>query len=303
MKTTLVIMAAGIGSRFGSGIKQLEPLGPSGELMIDYSIYDALQAGFEKVVFVIRPELEPYFKEMIGDRLAKKTEVAYVYQELTNLPEGFTPGERTKPWGTGQAILACKNTVKEPFAVINADDYYGASAFQSVHDFLVNPVADENNKHHWCMAGYLLENTLSDNGGVTRGICNTENGLLTGITETRNVEQVDGKAVVHGETGDTFFPKDTVCSMNMWGLTPAVMTELEEGFKDFLNALPEGDVKSEYLLPTVIGDLVSDGVANVRVLPSHDKWFGVTFAEDKPVVKESLRKLKEAGVYPEKLNR
>ena len=300
-KTTLVIMAAGIGSRFGQGIKQIEPVGPSGEIIIDYSIHDAIEAGFNKVVFVIRKDIEKDFKEVIGNRISNKIEVAYAYQELDDLPQGFTKGERKKPWGTGQAILAVKDIVKEPFAVINADDYYGKEGFKLIHEFLVSEQSDTTDKYHFCMAGFKLKNTLSDNGGVTRGVCQSCDGYLTSIVETGGIEKVDGKAAVKSGDNVKFYDDDTLVSMNMWGISSDFLEVLEDGFKDFLSGLSGDDVKSEYLLPTIIGDLVTEGKADVKVLPTNDKWFGVTYQEDKYSVKESFKKLVENGVYPQNI--
>ena len=231
-KTALVVMAAGIGSRFGGGIKQLEPVGPSGEIIMDYSIHDALEAGFNKVVFIIRKDLEKDFKEIIGNRIEKLVEVEYAFQELDNLPGGFqNPEGRTKPWGTGQAVLSCKGLLKEPFAVINADDYYGKEAFVKVHDYLVEEHPD-NGMLDFCMAGFILGNTLSDNGAVTRGICKVEHGYLTDVVETSGIEKLqNGGAAVPGEDGK-LVPVDaeSYVSMNMWGLTPELLDEIEKGF-------------------------------------------------------------------------
>ena len=301
-KTTLVVMAAGIGSRFGGGIKQLEPVGPSGEIIIDYSIHDAVEAGFDKVVIIIRKDLEKDFREVIGDRMEKRVEVAYAFQEMDDLPEGYTkPEGRVKPWGTGQAILCCKELVREPFAVINADDYYGKEAFVKVHDYLVQGHKSEG-RMEFCMAGFLLGNTLSDNGGVTRGICSVdEEGHLTGVTETKNIIRTEDGAAIQLEDG-TRNPVDERCpvSMNMWGLTPEIFPVLEKGFADFLKEL--GDpAKGEYLIPTIIDELIQEGKANVTVLESGDKWFGVTYKEDKPAVIRSFAELIAAGVYKEKL--
>ncbi len=301
-KTTLVVMAAGIGSRFGGGIKQLEPVGPSGEIIIDYSIHDAVEAGFDKVVFIIRKDLEKDFREVIGDRMEKRVEVAYAFQEMDDLPEGYTkPEGRVKPWGTGQAILCCKELVREPFAVINADDYYGKEAFVKVHDYLVQGHKSEG-RMEFCMAGFLLGNTLSDNGGVTRGICSVdEEGHLTGVTETKNIIRTEDGAAIQLEDG-TRNPVDERCpvSMNMWGLTPEIFPVLEKGFADFLKELGE-PAKGEYLIPTIIDELIQEGKANVTVLESGDKWFGVTYKEDKPAVIRSFAELIAAGVYKEKL--
>lgn len=300
MKTTLVIMAAGIGSRFGTGIKQMESVGPSGELIIDYSCHDAIAAGFDKIVFVIRKDLDADFREVIGNRIAEKTEVAYAYQELDDLPEGFTlPEDRTKPWGTGQAILACRGLVNEPFAIINADDYYGKEAFVLLHDFLVSGKASvENGIFHLAMAGFQLKNTLSDNGTVTRGVCKEKDGLLTEIVETHNIEKLDGKAAVRDGDDIRFYDDETPVSMNMWGMPAEFIGLLEHGFKTFLSQVPEGDLKAEYLIPVVIGDLVDGGAADVEVLPTSDKWFGMTYHEDIPVVKAAFKELVENGEYP-----
>ncbi len=302
-ETALVIMAAGMGSRFGGGIKQLEPMGPNGEIIMDYSIYDAIEAGFNKVVFVTRRDLLEAFKEVIGNRIEQVIPVEYVFQELEDLPEGFElPVGRTKPWGTGQAILACKDAVKEPFVVINADDYYGKDAFKLLHDYLVAEKEDTD-KLEFCMAGFILGNTLSDNGAVTRGICvMNEEQQLVGVNETHGIVKTAEGAAYEGEDGE-LIPVDTKShvSMNMWGFTPEFLNELEDGFIEFLSNLSEGDIKSEYLLPTIVDTMIKSGKANVAVLETGDKWFGVTYKEDKPVVVESIRELIAEGRYPEKL--
>ena len=301
-KTTLVVMAAGIGSRFGGGIKQLEPVGPSGEIIMDYSVYDAMQAGFDKVVFIIRKDLEKDFREIIGNRMEKIVETAYAFQELDDLPAGFQrPEGRTKPWGTGQAILCCKDLVQEPFAVINADDYYGKEAFVKVHDYLAgeHPACG---KMDFCMAGFQLGNTLSENGGVTRGIWSVnEDGHLTKVTETKNIVKTPEGAAVKGEDGRlTSVAADCPVSMNMWGFTPEIFEVLENGFAEFLKNLSD-PMKGEYLIPTIVDGLIQEQKANVTVLESRDKWFGVTYKEDKPAVVRSFRELIDAGVYREKL--
>lgn len=303
-KTTLVIMAAGIGSRFGKGIKQLTSFGTSGEIIMDYSIYDALEAGFDRIVFVIRKSLEEDFRSVIGDRIEKHAQVAYAFQEMDDLPDGFTvPEGRVKPWGTGQAILACRNIVKEPFAVINADDYYGKEAFKSIHEYLINMDEGGDGPLPMCMAGFVLKNTLSENGGVTRGICSMDNaGYLTGIRETKNIIKTGDGAGVKADDGSVSpLDTETLVSMNMWGLPAGFIDMLEEGFRDFLSALPGDGTKGEYLLPTIIDDFIQTGRAKVAVLPSHDKWFGVTYQEDIPVVVEEFKKLVERKAYPEKL--
>ena len=299
MKTSLLIMAAGIGSRFGGGIKQLEPVGMHDEIIMDYSIHDALEAGFNKVVFIIRKDIEEEFRSVIGNRIEKITEVAYAFQALEDLPEGFSaPAERTKPWGTGQAVLAAKKVLDEPFAVINADDYYGKAAYRIVHDYLVQE-QPQDDLLHICMAGFRLGNTLSDNGSVTRGICHVEDGALTGVTETHDIFKTAAGAETRSEDG-TVTPLDTrsLVSMNMWGLTPAFMDTLENGFVEFLSDLAPEDIKKEYLLPEMIDRLIKAGTAKVDVLETKDTWFGVTYQEDKESVMAAFRNLVSEGVYP-----
>ena len=302
-KTALVIMAAGLGSRFGEGLKQLAQVGPSGEIIMDYSIHDALEAGFNKIVFIIRKDIEAAFKEVIGNRIEKIAEVAYVYQELDKLPEGFTkPAERTKPFGTGHAVLCCKGTVEEPFVVINADDYYGKEAFVKVHDFLVQDHSDKE-KLQFCMAGFILKNTLSDNGAVTRGLCKVdEEGHLRKVVETGGLVKTAGGAGIEKEDGTVEATDENVyASMNMWGFAPEMLDILEENFVEFLQSIPEGDIKKEYLLPSIVDMQIQNGRAEVSVLETNDKWFGVTYKEDKPLVMASFKALVDAGVYKEKL--
>lgn len=303
---TLVVMAAGIGSRFGGGIKQLEPMGPSGEIIMDYSIYDAKEAGFNKVVFIIRKDLEKDFKEIIGNRIEKVIDVDYAFQEMDNLPEGFAvPEGRKKPWGTGQAILSCKGIVKEPFVVINADDYYGKTGFQKVYDHLTQAKGKEENGgvYDMCMAGFILGNTLSDNGTVTRGICQAdEDGCLSTVVETGGLKMNEEGQIEHEDNGSDMEITDrSLCSMNMWGFTPDFIDELETGFQAFLAAVPEGDVKKEYLLPAVVDELIQKKAAKVKILPTEDKWFGVTYKEDKESVVAAFKDLIERGVYKEDL--
>ena len=301
MKTALVIMAAGIGSRFGKGIKQLEPLGPSGELIMDYSIHDALEAGFNKIVFIIRKEMEDYFREVIGDRVSRLAPVEYAFQELDNLPVGFQKGERTKPWGTGQAVLACKGIVNEPFVVINADDYYGKEAFKKIYDFL-HTERKKTTPFDFCMAGFKLKNTLSDNGGVPRGLCETDEcGLLSKVNETKNIEKVDGKPAINEDGTYRFISGETLCSMNMWGITPDFFPYLEKGFVEFLSSLSADDIKTEYLLPIIVDNMLKKNEVTVTVLDTDDKWFGVTYQEDKDAVKAALADLVKQGVYPENI--
>ena len=274
-QTTLVIMAAGMGSRFGGGIKQLEPMGPNGEIIMDYSIYDAIEAGFNKVVFVTRKDLLETFKEVIGNRIEKVIPVEYAFQEIEDVPEGFeVPAGRTKPWGTGQAILACKGIVTDPFLVINADDYYGKTAFKLIHDYLVSDHKSDK-KYDFCMAGFILGNTLSDNGAVTRGICVVdENEHLIGVNETSGiVKTADGAACDDANGNQVACDPKSHVSMNMWGFTPDFLDELESGFKEFLSNIKEGDIKAEYLLPTIVDQLIKSNQANVSVLETKDKWF------------------------------
>ncbi|MBP5250333.1 MAG: nucleotidyltransferase [Lachnospiraceae bacterium] len=302
-KTALVIMAAGMGSRYGTGIKQLEHVGTSGEIIMEYSIYDAIRAGFDKVVFITRRELYDEFKKIIPQEIYDKVEVEYVFQELTKLPEGFTcPADRAKPWGTGHAILSCLGTIKEPFAVINADDYYGREGFEKLHDFLANVDVNKKNPSDYAMVGFVLRNTLSENGKVTRGACAvSDKGTLTSVRETYEIYDDNGIGrALDGNNNEITLSLDTPVSMNMWGFTPSFLDTLEERFKDFLSKMAN-PLKAEFLLPEVVGDMVDEGVAEVHVLHSKDKWFGVTYHEDKDYVVKSFRELCDKGVYPEKL--
>lgn len=296
MNTTLLIMAAGIGSRFGTGIKQLEPVDASNHIIMDYSIHDAIEAGFNHVVFIIRKDIEKEFKEVIGDRIAKICEkhnvtVDYAFQDINDIP-GRLPEGRTKPWGTGQAVLAAKSVIDTPFIVINADDYYGKEGFKAVHDYLIDGGKS-------CMAGFVLKNTLSDNGGVTRGICkmDAENNL-TEVVETKNIVKTANGAEADGVVIDT----DSLVSMNMWGLTPDFLAVLEEGFKKFFEKeVPINPLKAEYLIPTFIGELLDEGKISVKVLRSNDTWYGMTYHEDVASVKESFQKMLDSGVYKAEL--
>ena len=305
--TTLLIMAAGIGSRFGGGIKQLAAVDSSNHIIMDYSIHDAIQAGFNKIVFVIRKDIEADFREVIGDRIEALCSrhgviVAYAFQSLEDIPAGFAfPEGRRKPWGTGQAVLVAKNLIREPFAVINADDYYGKEAFVKLHDYLVTKARESS----FCMAGFILKNTLSDNGGVTRGICRVdEDGYLTDVLETSNIvktlDPVTGQ--IGAAVGGTPVDAESYVSMNMWGLTPEFMDMLETGFVEFFETAAKANpLKAEYLLPIHIGQLLREDRVSVKVLETKDKWFGVTYQEDKPLVVESFRKLIAEGVYSEDL--
>ena len=301
--TTLVVMAAGLGSRFGGGIKQLEPVGPNGEIIMDYSIHDALEAGFNKVVFIIRKDLEQDFKRIIGNRIEQVVEVAYAYQELQDLPEGYqVPEGRKKPWGTGHAVLSVRGIVKEPFVVINADDYYGKEAFRNIHQYMAETMDTESGVYDMCMAGLILSNTLSENGAVTRGICRLgEDGLLKQVTETYDIEQKEHGIAAKDEKGNPVsVHADQYVSMNMWGAPPAFLEELKKGFPAFLDS-QAGNLKAEYLLPGVIDELIQAGKARVQVLKTNDRWFGVTYQEDKALVVAAIRSLVEQGVYKDNL--
>lgn len=293
MNTTLIIMAAGIGSRFGGGIKQLEPVGPKGELIMDYSIQDALKAGFDNIIFIIRKDLEKDFREIIGERIERICPVSYAFQEIEDVPDGFfKASSRKKPWGTGQALLACKDLVKNPFVVINADDYYGNTAFEKVHEFLIKS-QHKKSSLQLCLAGFILKNTLSDHGGVTRGICSTDGEYyLNEIKETRNIVKTSSGAAVLTEDGNLLpVDENAYVSMNMWGLVPEFLIELEKGFVDFLKNLDPEDHESEYILPMIIDQLIKNGRAEVKLLETTDKWFGVTYKEDKKTVTDAIREL------------
>ena len=295
---TLVILAAGLGSRYGAGIKQLQQIGKHGEIIIDYAIHDALEAGFNKVVFIIRKDIEDIFRESIGNRIEKICPVEYVFQDKHDLPDGFTcPKDRIKPWGTGQAVLACRDVLDGPFAVINADDYYGKEAFRKVYAFLKE---HESTQYEYCMAGFVLSNTLSENGTVTRGVCEMdEHANLLTVHETKGVA-MDEAGIVRSKDGDAI-PGDSLVSMNMWGLTADFVEILKTEFVDFLSKVEPGDLKAEFLLPTIIDKLLKKEIASVKVLSTHDKWMGVTYAEDKAAMIASIEKMIEDGIYNEKL--
>ncbi len=302
--TTLVVMAAGIGSRFGQGIKQLTSFGPSGEIIMDYSINDAIAAGFNRVVFVIRRSMLEDFRNVIGERIEKLIPVSYAFQEIEDLPDGFVvPEGRTKPWGTGQAILACKGIVREAFAVINADDYYGKDAFRKVHDYLVSVDWEEQRKYQFCMAGFVLKNTLSENGGVTRGLCRlNEDHVLAEICETRNIVKTKtGVATQHPDGTMEELDPETLVSMNFWGFTPDFIDELAVGFERFLGNLSGRETTAEYLLPTIVDGLLKEDRVDLTILQSNDRWFGVTYQEDVPYVRQAIADLVDRGIYPERL--
>ena len=307
-KTTLLIMAAGIGSRFGGGVKQLEPVGLHDEIIMDYSVHDAIEAGFNKIIFIIRRDIEADFRERIGNRIARicerlGVETEYAFQNLEDIPAGYSvPEGRTKPWGTCHAVLAAKEYLHEPFLVINADDYYGKQAYVQLHEWLVG----EHQDNAIAMAGFILKNTLSDHGGVTRGICKVTEGHshVTDVMETRNIIKTADGAEADGVKLDV----ESYVSMNMWafpareGRDPAFVGVLEREFSTFfVNTVPENPLKSEYLLPVLIGRLLREGSHAVRVLETKDRWFGVTYKEDKDIVAESFRKLIEDGVYEKEL--
>lgn len=300
MSATLVIMAAGLGSRYKGGIKQLEPFGPNGETIMDYSIYDAIKAGFDKVVFIIRKDIRAAFDEMIGNRIAEHVAVDHVYQELSSLPEGFElPKDRVKPWGHGHAVCCCKGVVEGPFAVINADDLYGREAFVKLHAYL-------NEEHSGsglslAMAGFVLKNTLSDNGSVNRGVCSVdENNMLIDVVETYNIRREKDGKVYSGKDEPVELSEDSYVSMNMWGCPDGFIDKLNERFVEFLKTRGS-DITAEFLLPEGIDYMVKNGLASCRLLESGDKWFGVTYAEDKPSVKAAIRELIDMGRYPEDL--
>lgn len=296
MNTTLLIMAAGIGSRFGSGIKQLETVDEQGHIIMDYSVHDAIEAGFNQVIFIIRKDIETEFKQIIGDRISDICKphgvtVDYVFQDIHDIP-GALPEGRTKPWGTGQAVLAAKNMLHNPFIVINADDYYGKEGFQIVHDYLVNGGKS-------CMAGFVLKNTLSEHGGVTRGICKMdEEGNLTEVVETRNIVKTIEGAQANGKNLEA----NSLASMNMWGFTPDFLDILQTGFETFFQEeVPNDPLKAEYLIPIFVGKLLEKGQISVKVLPTNDTWYGMTYKEDVKLVRDSFKRMLEKGTYREDL--
>ena len=303
-RPVLVIMAAGMGSRYG-GLKQIDPVDPQGNIIMDYSIYDAALAGFKKVIFVIKKENLQDFKEAIGDRVSQFIETEYVFQELSDIPEGFSiPEGRGKPWGTGHAVLSCRHAVSGPFAVINADDYYGREAFRLAYEFLSQERQDDN-KAHYMMVGYDLMKTLTENGYVSRGICSIgENDMLQGVVERTRIIKKDGGAAFSEDEGKTWtmLPSETTVSMNVWGFPASFLGELEARFSDFLEkGLKDNPLKCEMYLPFIVEELLLAGKADVKVMKTPDQWFGVTYKEDKPSVMEAFQKLKDAGVYPQGL--
>ena len=309
-KPVLVVMAAGMGSRFG-GLKQITPVTDKGEIILDFSLYDAMMAGFDKAIFIIKKENEAAFRDLLSERAGKYMDIQYVFQELTDLPEGYSvPSGREKPWGTAHAVLSARKAVDGPMAVINADDYYGPGAFQSIYGFLEN--AADDGKYHYCMVGYRIENTLTENGYVSRGVCETsQDGNLSSITERTKIRWSDGldgiesgKIVYTEDDGATWneLAKGTIVSMNFWGFTPSMMKEMENGFPAFLDkAMAENPLKGEYFLPGVVDRLISENKADVRVLSSMVRWYGVTYKEDLDAVKAALQSMKDKGEYPDVL--
>lgn len=303
MDKTLVILAAGMGSRYG-GLKQIDPVGPDNSIIIDYSVYDALKSGFNKVVFIIKKENEQLFREVIGDKVSKHIKVEYVFQSLDKLPEGFTvPEERVKPWGTAHAIYCCKGVVNEPFAVINSDDFYGRGAYDTVSKW-IESTDFSGDTYKFAMAGYLLKNTLTDNGTVSRGVCEVdENNQLIDVIERTKIQRVDGK-ISYTEDGETWneLPEDAYASMNFWCYPPEIIDEIESYLIKFLKEeVPQNPLKSEFFLPFLVRDLLKEKKCKVDVLETKDRWFGVTYKEDKPDVVKSVQDLVDSGVYPEKL--
>ncbi len=295
-------MAAGMGSRYG-GLKQIDPIGPSGEIILDYSAYDAIRAGFGKIVFIIRRDIEQVFREKIGRSLEKQIDVAYVYQDLTNLPDGFAmPDARIKPLGTGHAVLCCKGVVDTPFAVINADDFYGSASFDTVAPYL-RQARDCNNVADYCMVGYELANTLSENGSVARGVCDlTPDGFLANVTERTRIERIGGdiKYTVDGDKWFSLAPH-TIVSLNFWGFTPSILDELDAEFAPFLRASKSNLEKAEYLLPSVVDNSIKTGRASVKVLATSEKWHGVTYQEDRPLIQSAIQNMIAEGQYPNNL--
>lgn len=292
----LVVMAAGMGSRFG-GLKQIEPVGPNGQIIMHYSIYDAWKAGFRRVVFIIKEEMQEAFHERIGEYAKTLMQVDYVYQSIDQLPEGFcAPEGRVKPFGTGHAVYCIRGTFHEPFAVINADDFYGAEAFVRMYEYLKD--AEDDDKYRYCMIGYRVENTLTENGTVARGICEAdEDGYLKMITERTQISRDQNGVISDPEAG--IIPEGTLVSMNMWGFTPSFLDELEAGLINFLqNTLPDNPQKAEFYLPTEVNNLIHSGRASACVLDTSAQWYGVTYKEDKPVVVDALRRMTEEGLYP-----
>lgn len=302
-KPVLVIMAAGMGSRYG-GLKQIDPIDDAGHIIMDFSLYDARKAGFEEAIFIIKKENEAAFREAIGDRVSQYMNVSYAFQDIAALPEGYSaPEDRVKPWGTAHAILCAMDQISGPFAVINADDYYGREAFSLIYDFL--SATHDDDKYRFAMVGYLLKNTVTDNGYVARGVCVTDgDDFLRSVVERTRIEKRDGGIAFSEDGGETWeqLPSDSIVSMNIWGFSNSMLQEIKAGFPVFLDkALESNPLKGEYFLPSVVSELIEGNKATVKVLTTPDKWFGITYKEDKPVVIAAMKKMKENGVYPENL--
>lgn len=302
-KPALLIMAAGMGSRFG-GLKQITPVGPHGEMIIDYSVYDARRAGFGKVVFVIKKEIEDTFRRTIGDRLAGQIPVEYAYQELDRLPQGYTvPQGRVKPWGTGHAVLCSLDKLAGSFMVINADDFYGRNSYRLMAEFLEG-APPEDGKHHLAMAGYVLDNTLTENGYVSRGVCSVDaGGYLTDLTERTHIERREGRVQYTEDDGASWqeLPPDCTVSMNCWGFPAGAAASFENSFRAFLDQPQKDPLKAEFYLPAAVDRMVADGAADVKVLQTADRWYGMTYTADREQVTQAIRRLVEQGQYPEKL--
>ena len=298
-KPQLVVMAAGLGSRYG-GLKQMDAVTEAGEIILDFSVYDAVQAGFEEVLFIIRPQMEETFRSRVMEPMAKYVRTDYVFQTLQQLPQGYQlPEGRVKPWGTCHAMMACGKRLDAPFAIINADDYYGRDAFAQVYRFL----SQNEDPKACCMAGYFIENTLSDTGAVTRGVCRIEDGFLSAIRETHQIRRAE-QEIIYEELGEApeMIAEGTPVSMNFWGFTPQVAERIAEGFPGFLDhALETGPLTAEYLLPTEVGKMIAQEEISVRVLPAHDRWYGVTYREDHDKVQQALEQMKQDGNYPARL--
>ena len=302
-KPVLVIMAAGMGSRYG-GLKQIDPIDAQGHIIMDFSIFDAKKAGFEKVVFIIKKENEADFKEAVGKRIEEKMEVEYVFQDINNIPEGFeVPEGRVKPWGTAHAVLSCIDVIDGPFAVINADDYYGRDAFEKIYNYL--STTEDDDKYRYIMVGYQLKNTVTDNGHVARGVCSVdENGFLEKVVERTRIEKRDGGIAFTEDDGETWeaLDGDSVVSMNMWGFSESFMKEIQNGFEAFLEeGLKTNPLKCEYYLPSVVTRLLEADQATVKVLTSKDKWYGVTYKEDKQMVMDAIKSMQDNGLYPDEM--
>lgn len=301
-KATLIIMAAGMGSRYG-GLKQIDPVGENGEIILDYSVYDAIEAGFDRVIFVIKHEIEADFKAVMQGKFENKIKIEYAYQDINNIPEPFSvPKGRQKPWGTGHAVLSCKDMIDGPFAVVNADDYYGKETFKLIYKEITKE-KDSEEKYNFCMVGFKVENTLTENGHVARGVCQTDSaGYLTDIVERTKIAKRDGKIMfTEDDENWTEIPEGSTVSMNCWGFTKEMMTELSCRFKGFLEKNKENLLKCEYFLPFVVDDLLKEGKAKVKVLETKEKWYGVTYKADKEIVVDALKKKTQMGFYPNRI--